>query len=58
MNAFFRQQFNYSPLIWMYHSSKNNGKINRLHERCLRIVNNDKKIFKTLLEKDGCLNTQ
>ena len=33
-----------------------NTKINRLHERCLRIVYNDKKSsFTKLLVKDGCL---
>ena len=37
MNAFFNSQFNYCPLNWMCHSRENNNKINRLHERCLRI---------------------
>ena len=36
MNTFFNSQFNYCPLIWMCYSRKNNNKINRLHERCLR----------------------
>ena len=35
MNAFFISQFNYCPLVWMFHSRTNNIKINRLHERCL-----------------------
>ena len=38
MNAFFNSQFNYCPLIWMCHSRTMNNKINRLHERCLRII--------------------
>ena len=38
MNAFFNSQFSYCPLIWMFHSRLINNKINRLHERCLRIV--------------------
>ena len=42
MNSFCRSQFNYCPLIWMCHSRTNNRKINRLHERCLRIMYNDK----------------
>ena len=42
MNAFFNSQFNYCPVIWMYHSRVLNNKINRLHERCLRIIYNDK----------------
>ena len=54
MNAFFNSQFNYCPLIWMCYSRENNNKINRLHERCLRIIYNGKRSsFNTLLEKDG-----
>ena len=54
MNSFFTSQFNYFPLTWMCHSRTMNNKINRLHERCLRIVLGDKtSSFKQLLEKDG-----
>ena len=42
LNAFFKSQFNYCALVWMCHSRINNTKINRLHERCLRIMYNDK----------------
>ena len=42
MNAFFKAQFCYCPLVWMCHSRSMNNKINRLHERCLRIIYNDK----------------
>ena len=42
MNALFISQFNYCPIIWMCHSRKNNNKINRLHERCLRIIHNER----------------
>ena len=42
INSFFRWQFNYCPLIWMCHSRRNNRKINQFHERCLRIIDNDK----------------
>ena len=53
MNAFFNSQFNYCFLIWMCYSLENNNKMNRLHERCLRITCNDKRSsFNTLLEKD------
>ena len=38
MNAFFKSQFNYCPLIWMCYSRENNNNINRPHERCLRII--------------------
>ena len=41
MKAFFTAQFSYCPVIWMFHSSKLNNKINKLHERCLRIVHSD-----------------
>ena len=57
MNAFFNSQFNYCPVIWMCHSRALNNKINRLHERCLRIIYNDKtSTFKELLEKDKSLS--
>ena len=42
MNAFFKSQFSYCPLAWMCDSRANNSKINRLHERCLRIIYSDK----------------
>ena len=54
MNAFFNLQFNYCLLIWMCHSRENNNKFNRLHERFLRTISNDKRpSFNILLEKDG-----
>ena len=41
----------------MCHSRENNNKINRLHERCLRIIYNDKRSsFNALLEKDGSVS--
>ena len=41
----------------MCHSRVNNNKINRLHERCLRIVYNDKQSsFNELLEKGGSVS--
>ena len=57
VNAFFHSQFNYCQLVWMCHNRTNNNKINRLHERCLRLTYNDKKSsFKDLLEKDGSVS--
>ena len=41
MNSFFKVPFHYCPAIWMFHSRTLNNKINRLHERCLRIIYND-----------------
>ena len=42
----------------MYHSRENNNQINRLHERCLRIIYNNGKrsSFNALLEKDGSIS--
>ena len=58
MNAFFKAQFNYCPIIWMFHSRCLNNKINRLHERCLRMIYNDKiSNFEELLTKDNSLYT-
>jgi len=38
MNAFIKSQFSYCPLTWMFHGRILENKINRIHERCLRIV--------------------
>ena len=54
MNAFFKSQFDYCPAIWMFHSRTLNNKINRLHERCLRIIYDDKlSNFDERLHKDN-----
>ena len=53
MKTFIQSQFNYCPLVWMFHNRNLNHKINTLHERALRIVyKNDKLTFQELLEKD------
>ena len=53
MNAFFSFQFGYCPLVWMFHNRRYNNKINRLHERMLRIVYKDyKSSFAELLSED------
>ena len=47
-------QFNYCPWIWMSNKRTNKNKINRLHERCLRLIyNNKRSSFENLLEKDN-----
>ena len=57
VNTFFYSQFNYCQLVWMCHNRTNNNKINRLHERCFRLIYNDKKSsFEDLLEKDGSVS--
>ena len=54
MKAFVESQFNYCPLIWMFHSRTLNSKINCLRERALRIVYSDSKSsFCEYLEKDN-----
>ena len=53
MKAFINSQFGYCPLIWMNHSRTLNNRINRIQERALRIVYNDRKsTFSELLTKD------
>ena len=42
INAFLKAQFNYCPVVWMFHNRLLNNKINRLHERLLRRIFNDK----------------
>ena len=59
MNAFFKAQFNYCPVIWIFHSRSLNNKINRLQERCLRIIYNDKRsTFEELLTKDKSVSVR
>ena len=54
MKAFVTSQFNYCPLIWMFHSRELSNRINRIHERALRLVYQDNSLsFAELLEKDN-----
>ena len=53
MNAFITSQFGYCPLVWMFHSREMNNRINRIHERSLRIVyKNKQSTFQELLDRD------
>ena len=53
MNASFSSQFGYCPLVWIIHNRRHNNKMNRLHERMLRIVYKDyKSSFAELLSED------
>ena len=53
MKAFILSQFGYCPLVWMFHSRKLNQRIDRIHERALRIVyKDDISSFDELLIKD------
>ena len=59
--AFVESQFKYCPIVWMFHSRRTNNKINRLHERALRIVHDDDvSTFDQLLamEKSFCIHHQ
>jgi len=54
LKTFFESQFSYCPLLWMFCSRKLNNKINRLHERALRVAYSDYvSSFEELLIKDG-----
>ena len=53
IKTFIESQFNYCPLVWMFHNRKINNKINRLHERALRIVYKDEP--SDLLDKNGAV---
>ena len=52
MNAFIVSQFGYCPLVWMFHDRSVNKKINKIHERALRIAYEDScSNFEKLLTK-------
>ena len=54
MKSFIECQFSYFPLVWMFHSRALNNRINKLHERVLRLVYRDMHLtFDELLRKDG-----
>ena len=59
MNSFVESQFSYCPLIWMYCCSiVLNRRINRIHERGLRIVYKDyTSTFEELLAKNNSVCT-
>ena len=53
MKAFLASEFGYCPLVWMFQSRKLKSRINKLHERALRMVYQDYvSSFTELLEKD------
>ena len=54
MKAFIESQFNYCPLIWMFHNRTMNNRINNIQERALRITYGDyKSSFEQLLRIDN-----
>ena len=53
IKTFFESQFSYCPLLWMFCGRTLNRRINRLHERALRIAYEDyESSFEELLIKD------
>ena len=53
MKAYINSKFCYCSLVWMIYSRSINNKINRVHERALRIVYKDKfSSFENLPEED------
>ena len=54
MNAFITSQFSYCPHVWMFHSRTINNRINKIHERALRLVKKHETglFFDDLLKKD------
>ena len=54
MHSFISSHFGYCTLVWMFHSKTLNNKINKIHERTLRIVyKNDASSFEELLVLDN-----
>ena len=41
VNAFVKSQFSYCPLTWMFCTRESNYRLNRVHERALRIISKD-----------------
>ena len=55
--AFVISQFNYCPLIWMFHNRALNNRINKIHKRALRLAYQNKNLsFIELLELDNAVS--
>ena len=51
-NAFIMSNFNYCPLIWMYHGMISSNQVDRVQNRALRILNNNFTVpFEVLLAR-------
>ena len=56
MEAFVISQFNYCPLIWMFHNRALNNRINKIDEGALQLVYQNKNLsFIELLELDNAV---
>ena len=50
-SSFIKSQFTYCPLIWMFCTKRSLRRINNIHERCLRLIQqNYRSEFERLLE--------
>ena len=57
MNTFIMSHFSYCPLVWMFHDRAANNKINKIHERALRIIHKDSTSnFQELLSKSNSVS--
>ena len=57
MNTFVMSQFSYCPLIWMFHDRHINNKVNKIHERAVRIACKDShSCFESLLERNNSVS--
>ena len=58
MNAFTTSQFSYCPLVWMFHSMILNNRINKIHEKALKLVYKNETFFSfdNLLKRDKSLS--
>ena len=53
MRSFTTSKFSYCPSVWMCHGRTLDNKINKLHERALRLAYEDRKsTFEGLFNKD------
>ena len=56
MKTFITSQSTYCPLTWMFHNRTLNNKINKLHERALRLAyKDDSSSFQELLDSDDAV---
>ena len=56
MTSFIYSQFQYCPLIWIFHNREFNNRINKIHERAMRIVFRDyNSEFSDLLKRNNVL---
>ena len=56
-NSYIKAQFSYCPLIWMFHDRCLNAKVNKIHEKALRIVYKDTHAdYEALLTLDNAVS--